>query len=165
MAPYYYAGGRKVELGLDTEHAAVPFAEAKRLGVALPKNQRELSGGIALIRLDALSAPRLESLRRAGALRRVYNYGGTLIVPLPEVRVELEAGQREVVLSTIANASVPAKVDESTPGQLLVRPTSNLGDDALTLANEITEKANPALSAARMVQVVPRPDVNVRRKR
>lgn len=165
MAPYYYAGGHKLELELDGEHAAVPFDEARRLGVSLPKGQRELPGGMALVRHDELSSPQRASLERAGALRNVYVYRGTLMVPLPEVRVELEGKQREAVLSAIAEATVTADIDESTPDRLLLRPKSNRGDDALTLANEITERANPALSSARMVQVVPRPDVTTRHQR
>jgi len=165
MAPYYYAGGRKIELELDREHAAVPLDEARRLGVSLPDDRRELPGDLALVRQDELSPPERASLERAGAMRQVYNYRGTLMVPLPEVRVELEGDQRVAVLSAIAHAKVKADIDESTPGRLLVRLESNLGDDALAQDNTTTERANPALSSARMVQVTARPDVRTRPKR
>jgi hypothetical protein len=165
MASYYYAGGRKLELALDAEHAAVPVGEALRLGVTLPKGQRELPGEVSLVRRDELTKQQLQVLQHAGALRTVYRYRGTLMVPLPEVRVELEEGQLDSVLQALKQASIAAEVDDSTPGRLLVRPKSNLGDDALSLANEITERAKPAMSSAKMVQVTARPDLNQSKQR
>jgi hypothetical protein len=111
---------------------------------------------MAIVDRAALGDELHDRLRAAGALQPVYRSGAALVVPMPEVRVELEGDQRRAALDAIDAAHVAAEVTEETPERLSLRPTSGSGDDALDLANFIHEHAHPAAASVRMLQVVPK---------
>ncbi len=100
----------------------------------------------------------LRQLRAEGALQTVYRRGQALMVPLPEVRVEVDdERQRRAVMAAIAKAPHPVELCEETENVLVLRPKSKSGDDALDIANFVFETARPAAASVRLIQFVPRP--------
>jgi hypothetical protein len=163
MARYFYAGGERQELELADDLVAVDARRAAEVGlgsvVSALRIRSKLPGGMAIVEHAAIDEALREKLRSAGVVQSVYRHGSALVVPLPEVRVELEGGQREAVRQAMKTSHVGAEVTDDTPERLSLRPVSGSGDDALDLANFIHEKAQPAASSVRMVQVVPKPSV------
>src|SRR6188508_1401530 len=163
MTRYYYAGGRRIELELDEHYVAVDEKAADAAGVSMEAGSataRRLPGGVTVSPRSGLSEAGLERLSQAGALRPVYRRDRSVLVPLPEIRVEYDnARQRAAVKAAIPQAPCEAEVTDESANGLVLRPTSGRSDDALTLANYIYEQAHPAAATVRFVQFVPRADV------
>jgi hypothetical protein len=160
MSRYYYAGGRRVDLETDDELVAVDEKAADLAGVQVETGSeqvRRLPGGVIVSPRSGFSDARLDTLARAGALRPVYRHAATVLVALPEIRVEFDsAKQRKAVKDAIPSAPYDVVVsDESTRG-LVLRPTSGSSDDTLAVANYIYERAHPAAASVRFVQFVPK---------
>ena len=160
MARYFYAGGERHELAPVDDRLAIDTRGAAGAGLgdavsALPVASR-LPGGMAIVDRAALGDELQARLRAAGAVQPVYRSGAALVVPMPEVRVELEGDQRQAALAAVEASRVAADVTETTPERLSLRPRSGSGDDALDLANFIYEHARPAAASVRMLQVVPK---------
>jgi hypothetical protein len=161
-AYYYDADGSQVRLHA-SDAFAVDWGAAEKASVpagdlaALREHGTELRGDVAMVPASAVPTPVEEALDAAGALHPVFRSDdGALVVVLPEVRVEAaDAAQaakvREVVDST------DSEMVRDTGEQLVVRPTSQRGADALTLANRIEEEVHPLMTQARFLRVVPRP--------
>jgi hypothetical protein len=163
MARYYYAGGEKRALEPVDDRLAIDTRAAANAGLgdavsAVPVASR-LPGGTAIVDRAAVSGELYRKLETAGAVQPVYRSGSALVVLMPEVRVELEGDQRAAALEAIRASDVAADVTDDTPDRLSLRPQSGSAEDALDLANFIYERAKPAASSARMVQVVPKRDV------
>jgi hypothetical protein len=161
MTRYYYAGGRRIELERDDGYVAVDEKAADAAGIPLDTtgqaSARRLPGRVVVSPRSGFSPARLERLVQAGALRPVYRQDRSMLVPLPEVRVEYDnAKQRAAVKAAIAKAPCEAEVSDETAGGLVLRPTSGQSDDALALANYIYEEAHPAAASVRFVQFLPR---------
>lgn len=162
MARYYYASGERIPIELDEERVAVDAARAgpevaARLQRAGPAPG--LPGGVLLLSRARLGEEKLRGLAARGALRPVYLAGGASLVPLPEVRVELEGeAQRGAVREAIARSPYPVTVAEEGPDRVVLTVCSGSGDDALELANFIYETAHPAAASARLVRFVARPE-------
>jgi hypothetical protein len=164
MGRYFYAGGERKALDPVDDRVAIDTRGAARAGLgdavsALPVVS-QLPGGMTIVDRATLSAELCERLKATGLVQPVYRSGNALVVVLPEVRVELEADQRAAALDAIDASRVAAEVTDDTPERLSLRPRSGTGEDALDLANFIYERAHPAASSARMVQVVPKREVN-----
>jgi len=163
MTRYYYAGGRRIELEPDDQYVAVDERAAGAAGVPVETGHalvRRLPGGVTVSPRSSLSEARLDRLSQAGALRPVYRRDRSVLVPLPEIRVEYDnAKQRAAVKAAIPRAPCEAEVFDESPDGLVLRPTSGRSDDALALANYIYEHARPAAASVRFVQFVPKPEV------
>jgi hypothetical protein len=163
MSAYYYAFRNRIELRGDEEHVAVDRPAAKRAGLdpPLPESSNLAGPGASVIVAlkNALAPDALEALRRAGALQPVYRFERALVVALPEVRVEFDgAEQRQAVLRLLAEGKLPQHtLSENSDDRIVLVPLSGRGDDALSIANEIYERAHPASSSPRLLQVVPKP--------
>lgn len=157
---YYYAGGERHELDPVHELVAVDVrgAEGAEPGYELGTLAvvSRLPGGLAIVDRAALGDARHARLQAAGLLQRVYRSGRALVVPMPEVRVELDAGQQEAVRAASAAAPMSVETVDETPERMTLRPSTGRGEDALDLANFIYEHAHPAAASARMLQVVPK---------
>ena len=161
MTPYFYAGGERHSLepagdwlAIDTRVTVNSKFEndvaALRVGSKLP-------GGIILVeRKDCADSLRVH-LETLGAIRSAYRSGNAVVVLMPEVRVEFDAGQHDNAVRAVNNSQVPTEITEDAPDRLALRPHSGSGEDALNLANYIYEHAKPAASSVRMLQVVPKP--------
>lgn len=158
---YYYAGGSRIELRGDDEHVAV-------LRSAVPSSMLEAvtSAQDATRTAEVVVAPKaafgqhgLTMLREAGALRPVFRHGRAMLVPFPEVRVEMDdAQQRSAVKSLLSTTQTQMLISEETPDRMVLVPSSLDALDAIEAANAIYEQAHPAASSARFVQITPRPD-------
>lgn len=158
MALYYWAGGKKRTLEVSGEHIAIDGRAAARAGVSdaaasLPVLST-LPGGITVVDHDA---PGVAKLAAAKVTRPVYRSGASLVVLMPEIRVELDAGQHDPALKVITAAGAADAITDDTPERITLQLRSGSGEDALALANRIYEQAKVAASAPRMLQVVARP--------
>jgi hypothetical protein len=83
---------------------------------------------------------------------------GSLLVVLPEVRIEAaDERQARKIRRALDGASVASEVVRDKGEQLVVRPRSHKGGDALELANLVAETVEPPMAQARFLRVVPRP--------
>ena len=137
------------------ESAALPadvLAKLKDEGTAL-------RGSIVMIDADKLPKDVGEALDAAGALQPVFGSRTTgLIVVLPEVRIETDTeGEASEVKRVLESSDIDAEVVRDAGDQIVVRPASGRGIDALQLANQIVEAVHPPVAQARFLRVVPRP--------
>ena len=124
----------------------------------LRRQSDPLRGSVVLLRSDDLAAAVVDALESVGALHPVYtSEDGALLVVLPEVRVEVEDEAQAAKLRKHLDKTGSVEVVRDTGELLVLRPTSHRGDDALELANDITEFVDPPLAQARFLRVVPRP--------
>lgn len=163
MAPdfYYYAGGKRIPLELDREHVAVDLSEAesregKRPDPATVEGAEELRSGLFLVEKSALSADARQRLDQEDALLPVFLYEDSLVVILPEVRVEIAAGDETEVHQFLEQADVPNQILTDRGTRLVVRPDSGRGEDALRLANELQESVPVEMAQARFLRRVPK---------
>jgi hypothetical protein len=160
---YYYAGGKKIALKRDDELVAFDEAAAASAGVDARRldaasGVRRGPGGVLVAPRRSLGERQMASLRKANALLPVFRRDQAILVALPEVRVEFDdAKERKAVKALLASKADAVKVTQDADDLLVLRLSSGDGDDALTLANQIYERARPAASSVRFIQFVPRP--------
>jgi hypothetical protein len=163
-AYFYDDDGSTVPL-VPTDELAVQWDAADGADVPedvlaeLRRQARDLRGGVSMLPSSAMPKDVAETLDEAGALQPVYRYGDdALVVVLPEVRVEVDDEQQVRQLHDyLASADVQSEVVRDEGDQVVLRPSSNRGADALQLANRIEESVKPAMSQARLLRVVRRP--------
>jgi hypothetical protein len=158
---YYYASGHPVDLTLDADWLAVDTRKLKAAGVsarlqaALLKDSRPLRGDLVLVKRQAIPAKPLDALTLQGAVHPVFRAEGAFLIALPEVRVEEPSTQRQrAVHRWVRQHGDEAELVEDNGEQMLLRPTSGRGTDAITLANHLTEQIGPEMAQARFVRVV-----------
>lgn len=161
--PYYYASGRKVELESADEFRA--FESNKiRSGTKLSKEIDALvedAGvhtyrNIVIVPTEAIPDRLSASLAKRDAFQPVYRHGETILVFLPEVRIEDDRPEyRKKIQSMLDEMAPDLKVDQRTYRAKVV-PKSGRGTDALDLANQIQEKISPDFVQARMLRVAPK---------
>lgn len=163
-AYYYDVNGSQVPLraadkvAVDWSAAANAHLPADELA-ALKKQGTELRGDVAMLPAAAVPHPVADALDEAGALHPVFKSDdGGLVVVLPEVRIEAEDEAQAAKLREYIG-STDSEMVRDTGEQMVVRPTSHRGADALTLANRIAEDMHPPMTQARLLRVVPRPGV------
>jgi hypothetical protein len=117
-----------------------------------------LRAGIRLVRREALS-PGLEAvLKEAGVLQPVFRAQEAIMVALPEVRIEESRSTRKDRLEEwIKSHSEQALVRSQGQGRIVLEPVSGHGEDALAMANALTEEVEPEVAQARFLRVLPRP--------
>lgn len=169
---YYDSDGSRVTLD-PADAVAVDLATAREAGysesavLALGRHSRKLRGNLVLLEKADLPSELEDALDEAGALQPVFRAGdGTLVVVLPEVRIEAaDERQATAIRSSLKAATVESEIVRDGGAQLVLRPTSGRGVDALELANRIAETVEPPLAQARFLRVVPRPTVRRPTKR
>lgn len=161
MGRYFYAGGERHELQPVEDRLAIDVRAASEAGlgdvVRKVKSASRLPSGMTVIERASIDDATIERLNAAGVVQPVYRYGPSLVVLMPEVRVELEGAQHDDAVRAVAASVVDAELTDDTPERLSLRPLSGRGEDALDLANFIYEQARPASSTVRMLQIVPKP--------
>jgi hypothetical protein len=158
---YYYAGGKRIPLELDREHVAVDVGvvesrEGRRPDPAAVEGAEELRSGLYLVEKSSLSADIRRRLDQEDALLPVFLYEDALVVVLPEVRVEIAAGDETEVHRFLEQSDVPNQILAEKGNRLVVRPDSGRGEDALRLANELQESVPVELAQARFLRRVPK---------
>jgi len=162
---YYYASGKPVRLTLDKEWVAVDArrshaAEASgNLSAALRDASTPPRGDLVLVRRETLSGPQHDALAKEGAIHPVFNCEGARLVAMPEVRVEESSPHGlEVLHHWLREHTRDAEIIEDRGDRIVLRPTSGRGQDALTLANRLTEQVGPEMAQPRFLRIVDRFD-------
>jgi hypothetical protein len=157
---YYVSGGRRIRLerkpdlvGVLLEHPAV---EGSKLGSTLKHVGRPLRDGIVMAPLSSIPAELREELDDEGALLPVYEQGDSLLVVLPEVRVEGDDPRQLADLKEwLKDQRRGVEVVEERDDRVTLRPTSGRAADALRTANAISEEARSVVSQPRFLRIVP----------
>jgi hypothetical protein len=160
---YYYAGGKRIPLELDRKHVAVDVRAVesragRRPDPATVEGAEELRSGLYLMEKSSLSADSRRRLDQEDALLPVFLYEDALVVVLPEVRVEIAAGDETEVHRFLEQADVPNQILTDRGNHLVVRPDSGRGEDALRLANDLQESVPVEMAQARFLRKVPKRD-------
>lgn len=160
---YYYAGGEKIHIEPDPNWIAVDLSRVKPVSAAVReflterKRDKGLYTSITLVERAAVPKQVLGQLERQAAIYPVYRHGKTILVVLPEVRVELSEFQKESVRTFASQGPVRAAIDKEQDDRMVLRPVSGNGADAITLANKLHETIHPKMAQARFVRIVPKP--------
>jgi len=163
---YFYASGKRVTLevessvwALDTEALAVAMI-AEPVRERILADARRLRGKYVLAHVPLAA---LESLRAAHAVQLVYRSADSMLVALPEVRVEESRPEKLRRLHDwLASRRQRIEVSEPEAGRLTLRPCSGDAEEALEIANALQEEITPELAEARFIRSVPSPDVRFR---
>jgi hypothetical protein len=162
--PYYYAGGERVALEPAADLVAVDDARvAEKLPDLLRSESalragKPLRGGIRLLPRDALSPETLQRLQDAGATQPVFRHEGAILIALPEIRVEDDSQAKLAAVRRFAAKKAQPSGD-AAEGRMTLRPLSNSGGDALSLANELAEQLKVGSVTPRFLRIVPGPGV------
>lgn len=164
---YYYAGGKKIALKPARDLLAIDSQAF--LDSTLPDNVRKaveiasksLAHGVRLVDRKALSrTPNIvKSLTDADLLHPVYRSGKSVLIGLPEVRIEeARGGTHEKLLKQwLTRHADKTSVAHSQYGQITLRPLSGKASDALAMANNIAEEVEPEMVQSNFIRIVPRP--------
>jgi hypothetical protein len=162
---YYYASGQRVRLTPDEEWLAIDARRceadegAAHLKAVLrnASSSRPLRGDLVLVRRDALSRRQLEALAKQGAIQPVFHAQGAALIALPEVRVEESSPERQqAVRRWLRQHARDAEIVEDRGDRIVLRPASGRGQDALALANRLTEQVGPEMAQPRFLRMVDR---------
>jgi hypothetical protein len=160
---YYWAGGEKIPLE-DTAQVAVDVRAAQRaklwdgeLATAATEAGSKVTDDLVLLSAAKLSPKLRDRLEEAGALQPVFRYeDGTLLVVLPEVRVETKDPTTAAALqSVVEDWASDVELEQPRPGRFVLKPASGRGEEALELANHVSEEVNPDAAQARFLRIVP----------
>lgn len=159
---YYWANGEKIPLE-DAHQIAVDLPAARHTGLWEGELKRiaaesgsEVTADLLLIP-DAEMPKRLQDrLREAGAAHPVFRHDDTLLIVFPEVRVETgDSRTADALQSVVEDWANEVVVDQPKPGRFVLRPVSHRGDEALELANRVSERVKPDAVQARFLRLVP----------
>jgi hypothetical protein len=156
---YYWARAEKVPLD-DTSLVAVDVPAARRARLWDGELEDAAAGArraddLVLVPTAELPAELRDRLWEACAVQPVFGHDDTLLVVLPEVRVEAgDADTAAAVSSAVRDYAADVAVEQPAPGRFVLRPRSGRGEDALELANHVYERARPTAVQARFLRVV-----------
>jgi hypothetical protein len=152
---YYWAGGRKVQLLPSPDVVIDLDADLAGVTAGLRDQGRQLVGHLVLVPRAAAEQALGDAAATAAGVHPVFRTeDGSLIVVLPQVRVEAQDPRR---LEEVVRSLTRARVSERSEERLVLEPHSGRGEDALDLANHLAEHMSLDVSQARFVRVVPRP--------
>lgn len=151
---YYYAGGKRVELR-PAEDLFVEGPDMRGFDATMKHVGRSLGEGLRLLTNDELASQKRSS--PAIAQYPVFRSHGAILVALPEVRIEESRKSQWAKLNKwLENHRDDVTVLSRDDDRLVLRPVSGLGDDALTIANDLAEKIGPEMAQARFIRVTSR---------
>lgn len=150
---YYYAGGEKVELARADDLIAIDGAD-----LSTPASLgRALTDGLRLVTKDELS----DAAKRAGDTKSkypVFRSHGSIVVALPEVRVEESRKAQWAHLQRwLKQHGSDVEVVSRGGDRVVLKPVSGSGEDALTIANDLAEKVGLEMAQARFIRVTSHP--------
>jgi hypothetical protein len=161
---YYYASGEQVELILDPHWVAVDEQRADSANIpqktldSFREATRSLKRGVVLVEREAISNSVLNALDAAHALQPVFKVDGSLLIALPEVRVEESSPslKRAFHIWLEQNRDLAVIVQEDAE-RITLRPPSGNGTDALNLSNRLTEEVGVEMAQPRFIRLSARP--------
>lgn len=161
---YYYSNGAQIYLTQDPDHIAVDLnrlQESEHSSAAFAELEKEgihLRDGLFIVPRRTLSDSISEMLESIGEIQPVFLHDDTMIVVLPEVRVEIMTNpQRKRIYAFLEEEQHSVEVVSDRGERLVLRPTSGRGVDALDLANRLQEQIRPEMAQARFMRVLLRP--------
>jgi hypothetical protein len=164
---YYWASGNKVRLTRSEQVALdIPRAERSQLAAtelaAIRRRGRSISESLLILDEKQIDTDERAQLEAASALQPVYRSAdGTLIIVLPEVRVEIEdPKRRRSLIDRYSGGDLGLELEEAKPGRFVITLGTGTGTDALHLSNELVETFHPDLAQARFVRLTSRPGVD-----
>ena len=161
--PYYYANGQKIKLEPVDEFRAID-PHRIRSGTKLRRDVEKLirdTGSrayrnVSIVPTEAVPVEMSEELSTRNAFQPVYKRGDSMMIFLPEVRIEEDRPEyRKKIQSMLKKLEPDLSIDQRSY-RTKVKPKSGRGADALDLANEIQETVAPDFVQARMLRVTPR---------
>ncbi len=160
---YYYAAGKQIELVRAEDLIAVD--EVSVASAQLPQEIRdeisrvgkELRNGMSLVSRKDLSERAAALIRKKCVTQPVFRQGDSVVIVLPEVRVEGSEDDKDRVKAWVNCHVKGAKVEHRRQGQIVVRPGSDCGNAALELANQLHEQVGVESAQPRMLRIVERP--------
>ena len=160
---YYYAGGKRIELIREEDLIAVD--EVSVASAQLPQEIRdeisrvgkELRNGMSLVSRKDLSERAAAVIREECVTQPVFRQGDSVVIVLPEVRVEGSEDDTDRAKAWLNRHAKGAKVEHRRQGQIVVHPASDRGDAALELANQLHEEVGVESAQPRMLRIVERP--------
>jgi hypothetical protein len=169
---HYKAGGTSVEL---TPHADVIGVDTRKLSgkvgttiwSALKSESVPVVRGIALVSVKTIPNELAQKLRGLNAFLPVFESGGALLVPLPEVRVEGPTGKdigKALVQARrwLQGQSDRIKVIGDGAEGLIVQLASGHGEDAVALADEISNNVSRVTATPRFIRWTQHPTLVTR---
>jgi len=163
---YYYAGGEKVPLRPVTEIVAFgPPATShelpNELREHLEKTCEPVMEGISVVPVEQLGDQLLPMINEELTTYPVYaGEANGMLVALPEVRIEYaDAESADKLEAWLVKNADRVTVVRRNDQQLVLRPRSGKGEDALKVANDIHRKIHPLMSQPRFLRIVERPDL------
>lgn len=151
--PYYYAGGRRIDLTADDDLVALGPEAA---GHDTPG--RTLTEGLRLVHRKDLDNAHARADDAQAAKYPVYRAHGAILVVLPEVRVEeSRQDKREQLQSWLNQHEQDVEIVSQDDDRVVLKPVSGSGQDALAIANRLAEQVAPEMAQAQFLRVTPRP--------
>ena len=164
---HYKAGGTSVEL---TPHTGIIGIDTGKLSgkagasiwSSLKNESISVGRGIALVSVKEISNEQERKLRALKAFLPVFESGSAVLVPLPEVRVEGPTGTDVGKAMTQARRWLQGhsdrfKIIDDGAERLVVEPASGRGEDAVLLADEISDNVSRVTATPRFIRWTQRP--------
>ena len=161
---YFYVDGERVRLKPARDFCAVDLnrlkADTKLHGTTerlLGEVGASTRRGVSVVQKSKIPVEVAHDLDKRGVFQPVYEYGRSLMVVLPEVRIEEARPEMQKKMRDWLDEHGAGVEINSRQARTEVRPKSGDGRDALHLANEIQEQLAPELVQARMLRVQTKP--------
>ena len=160
-APYYYASGERVALEPDADHVALdlgtaPARSRSKTATAMPRAELQQRG--RMLNDSVLLVTGAAPAGHASLQLPVFRSGSTLLVALPEVRVEDDDPESLRRLHAwLAAEPGRADVTDQVPGRITLRAGPVYGHDGVTLAREVVERCGVQSASPRLLRVTPGP--------
>jgi hypothetical protein len=142
---YYWASGEKIpldtapQIAVNTKAADEHGLWQGELSDTATAKGTDIGRGLVILPSDAVPSGLRDRLDSTGASAPVYR--------AHDVRTAVERIDSD------------ASVEESAPGRFVVKPSSGRGEDALHIANRLTEDVSPEAVQPRFVRIAkPQPD-------
>ncbi len=158
---YVYALGRRIKLTLEPAYTYIEMIKDDSSDIAkkIAAQGTVLPGGATLTSKAVLTLAEWMSLSKTGITRNVYRFENKILaVPLPELRVVFDAEKRNEVFKILEKTTIPFEIIRLGNDQMILRPISDLSEDALDLANYIYEQGIKVIPSARVLRVMESPE-------
>ena len=166
---YYYVKGEKVPLKEVSDVASVRVSDVEASNPrqielsAIKSAARKLRGGVSLLDKTKITKEAGKFLKDNKLTSPIFESEGSYLVPLAEVRIEdADPDSIQRVLDWVSKHSDSVEVSKLLRNRVVLRPVSNRADEAIDLANEITENLGPSMAQVRFIRMVQRPTTGPR---
>lgn len=151
---FYYANGQKIDLEPADDLAVIEGKATRAPAASSTSVSRPLVDDLRLVsKSDVLPAA------PSKPQYPVFRSQGSIVVVLPEVRVEeTRAAYRAKLDSWLAEHADDVTVVSRDDDRVSLKAASGSGEDALAIANKLAEEVRPEMAQARFIRVTPSPN-------